>query len=334
MRILPFFIFLCLLFVLERSGDRLHAQDLYPQESAILAERSSTEQQPWTPLSGPRAALDDYFARKHRTPKHQRLFQGLGIDLSWMPGNGHSGLGMTRISLDATFGLPGPRLKSMNPSYFLLSPSFSYTSIDWKRGTPFPDNLYNAGLNVMWLQPINERWSFMAGVMPGWAGDGKASHDSVRCPAMFGFSWQPNRQWRVTFGAAYLDRSDTNFLPYGGLVWTPNDDFRVELTAPQARVAWASPSVTLIPPENRSWRYVGLGFGGGSWAVRSVNGRDDYAMYREFSLSLGTEWALRGEQVAVWEIAYVFGRRMEFDHHTQRTFKPNDSLHLRVKFQF
>ncbi len=309
------------------------AQQLYPQDS-VLAESSLTQQKPWTPLSSGRAMLEDYYAKKQRTPKHQRIFQGLGLDMSWIPANGSDGLGLTRFKLDASFGLPGPKLPSKPPSYFMVSTNFTFTSVNWKPDTPFPNTLYDAGLNLMWLQPINDRWSFMAGVMPGWSSDGKASKDSVRLPAMFGFSWQPNRQWRVSFGAAYLDRSDYSVIPYGGVIWTPSEDFRVELMAPQARIAWASPVVSLRGAENRTWRYIGLGFGGGSWAVRSVNDRDDFAMYREFSLSLGTEWALRGEQVAVWEIAYVFGRKMEFDHGTQRTVKPDDSVQLRMKFQF
>lgn len=267
------------------------------------------------------------------------IFQKFSVDLSWIPSGGSNGLGMTRFHTSATFALPGPKLRWSKPSFFLLTPSFGYTDVDWKRKSPFPDSLYNASLNIAWIQTLNERWSMMLLASPGWASDGKESEDSVRCPVTFGMTWTPNKRWKVVFGAAYLDRSDLSFMPYGGLVWTPNDDVKVELMAPQARLAWRSYSDGLLSQFDRKtaierWNYVGFGFGGGSWAVRSVDNQADFAMSREFSLLLGCERIKKGYYTCNLEIAYLFGRRMKFDHETQSTYKPDDSLLLRLKFAF
>ncbi|MCL2348733.1 MAG: DUF6268 family outer membrane beta-barrel protein [Planctomycetaceae bacterium] len=212
-----------------------------------------------------------------------------------------------------------------------MTPNFGYTSAQWDGPQKFPSSLYTAGLNVGWMKPVNERWTLMANVMPHWASDGQATQDAVRCPLMAGMTWTPNRQWKVMFGAIYLDRSDIAVLPFGGLVWTPNDDWRFELTAPQARI---SRRLNISTSEFQRWGYVGGGFGGGTWAVESVNHQSDVAMFREYSVVLGYECVKTNSYTWGAEIGYLFGRRMDFDRNTQSRFEPNDSLMLQAKFSY
>lgn len=272
---------------------------------------------------------------EYRPPVQQKPWQKLNLGVSWIPADGSGGLGMTRFNIDAVFPCATLRSSySTSPSYFLLTPKFEYTSVDWKRETSFPDSLYDVGLGMTWMKPINERWSFMASATPRWASDGKESDKSLRCSAMFGFNWTPNNRWKVILGAAYLDRDDDmNFIPYAGCVWTPNDDWRVEMTLPQARVAKRI-DIPLFNQMSENWGYAGLGFGGGNWAVRSQNGLADVATYKEYSFVLGTESISQYGNTFNLEVAYTFGREMEFDRRTQRDFKPDDSISLRAKFTF
>lgn len=265
----------------------------------------------------------------------RKPWQKLNLGLSWIPGDGSDGLGMTRFNIDATFPFAAPQTHSyLRSSYFMLTPKFEFTSVDWKRDTTFPDSLYDVGLGFSWFKPINDRWSFMAGATPRWSSDGKESSGSVRCSAMFGLNWTPNDRWKVLLGIAYLDRDDDlDFIPYAGFVWTPNDDWRIEMTLPQARVAKRLRTASCHEMSEK-WAYLGFRFGGGNWAIRSRDHRADMATYREYSFLLGYESVKRHRCTLNLEVAYTFGREMEFDKRTQPDFEPDDSVSLRARLTF
>lgn len=265
--------------------------------------------------------------------RHKGLFQGINLNFSWTPDSGNHGMELSEVKLGVAFGLPAPNIKPLVRSFFMISPNFTYTNIRWKGSDHFPDSLYGASLAVTWLKPINERWSIMLNVAPGYAGDGKASRDTTRCPVMFGATWTPNKKWKVLFGAIYTDRSDIPFLPLAGATYTPNEDWRFELTAPQPKIArrlsgWCNTN-------SERWMYVGGGFGGGTWAIESVGNKNDLAMLREYSLIFGYESTSK-TSVLKWnaEIAWLFGRKMKFDHHTQPDRTLDDSLSLRLRCSF
>lgn len=269
-----------------------------------------------------------------KTQTFQKPWQKLNLGLTWLPSDGNEGLGMTRLNFDVTFPFAVPQARrTLASSYFTVTPKFEYTDINWKRDTEFPDTLYDAGIGLTWVKPINERWSFMANATPRWASDGHESSNAARCSAMLGLNWTPNDRWKVLFGFAYLDREDDmNFLPYGGLIWTPNSDFRLELTAPRARIAKRlySPSLNL----SEQWAYLGFEIGGGCWAIRSQDHRADIATYREYSLLLGYEATESQCCTFNFEIAYTLGREIEFDKKTQCDFEPDDSISLRARLTF
>lgn len=278
-----------------------------------------------------------------RSNKKQGLVQKISFGASWTPEIGSDGMGLAEANVGVTFGLPGPDIGGYGKSFFLLTPKFTYTNVQWDNPA-FPSSLYNAGLNITWLKPCNEHWSIMLNAMPSYASDGNATSDAFRIPVMLGANWEPNQHWKVVFGVAYTDRGDYSVLPFGGVTYRPNDDWKFELLAPQARIAkrlhWGGASqwdsyMRSFTTQSEHWGYIGFGFGGGSWAVESVRKRSDLAMYREFSFVLGFE-SLRRNSPLVWsaELAYVFARKVEFDHHTQRDLKPDDSLAFRVKCSF
>lgn len=264
--------------------------------------------------------------------KKKGMLQKLTFGGSWVPSFGDGGMGLARFDTTASLGLPGPKFMAEYQSFFLVSPRFGYTYVDWNRNTEFPDSLYTAGLGLTMMQQISENKSLMFTVTPSYSSDGKASSDAFRCSATLGLNWTFNPRLQIILGVAYLDRDDVNIMPFGGLIWTPTPDWRIELIAPMARAAkridaWSDSSV-------KRWAYLGGGFEGGNWAVKSSGGRSDFAMYREFSFLIGLE--TERTEAATWnlELGYLFARRMEFDHDTQSTYKPDDSLVLRLKWSF
>ena len=258
------------------------------------------------------------------------MFQGASVAFSYLPGLGGHGLEMTQIRFGATFGLPAP----LENSYIILSPSFEPTFIRWDGWEPFPDTLYSASFNCTLIKRINERWGAMASVGPRWSSDGKETKDSVRCSLMGGMTWDKSRQWQFRFGVIYLNRDDNfNVLPFGGIVWTPNEDWKYDLMLPMLRVArrWHSFPATLSrASESSHWGYFGIGFGGGTWAFRSIGNQSDVANYSEFSVVIGLESKRMERNPWKAELGYVFGRSMKFENHTMRKFPIDDSIVFRI----
>ena len=258
------------------------------------------------------------------------MLQGATVATSYLPNLGSRGLGMTQIRVGATMGLPG-----IGKNCFLLvSPSFEPTFIDWDGPEPFPDTLYTASLGCTMIKQLNERWGVMLSAAPRWSSDGHETQDAFGCPVIGGFIWNRSPRLQIRFGVAYLDRNDDlNVLPFGGLVWQPNDDWKYELMVPQLRVMRRCHFFgSALPNESESkhWAYVGIGFGGGTWAFEGVANRADVARYKEYSLVLGFE-SERKERLS-WktEFGYVFGREMEFDNGTMRDFDIGDTIMFRL----
>jgi len=262
------------------------------------------------------------------------MFQGATFGFSYLPGLGNYGLEMTQVRVGASFGLPAP----IKNSFILLSPSFEPTFVKWDGPEPFPDTLYSASLGCMLIKKINDRWSAMASVGPRWCSDGRETQSAVRCSLMGGMTWTKSPQWQYRFGVIYSNRSDSfNVLPYAGLIWTPNEDWKYELMVPMLRVArkchyFQQNFQQILPRQNESthWCYAGIGFGGGTWAIESVNRQPDVANYTEFSVVVGLESERMKRTARKTEIGYVFGRSMNFEHDTMRQFHIGDSIVVRA----
>jgi hypothetical protein len=265
---------------------------------------------------------------KKRPPK----FWKIKSDVNYIPSGG-SGLGMTRCNLGASVMLPGLHLPCMNERSLVgIGTAFTYTAFDWKRDTVFPKQAYKAGFDFMLIQPFNKQWSFMGTAMPQWSSDGKTSSRSVNCSAMFGLRYKPNSRWELMFGAMYLgENSDIPVLPFGGLVYHPDENWQVDLMIPQVKV---SRRFCVDSRLREHWCYIGSGFNGGSWAVQSENGRDDVAMYQEFNVTGGYKVVRKNLYSCCLEAGYVFGRKMKFDKHTQSTCRPDGAFMLQAKFEF
>ena len=269
----------------------------------------------------------------NRINRKQSLLRAINVGGAWTPGADSDDLGLVEFKLGVACALPAPKFSPFTNSFFVLTPNFSYTNIHWNANEFFPSGLYNAGLSVMWMKPLNEHWSLMVNASPSYAGDGNADDETVRCPVIFGATWTPNAKWKVVFGVAYLDRSDIPAIPFGGFSYMPNKDWKFECMAPQPRIArrlaaWSGSSA-------ERWAYLGIGFGGGTWAIASIGNQTDLAQYREFSVLLGYEF-LSKVGLLKWnaETAFLFGREMQFKHHTQPNRQLGNSIALRLRASF
>ena len=183
-------------------------------------------------------------------------------------------------------------------------------------------------MGISWIKRASERTTYAVGLSPSVASDFQTSDNAFRLMghAMVTHQWQPNVQF--TFGAVYLDRNDLNVLPMAGMIWSPNDDLRIEIAAPRPRVArriWGSSD--LADPEE-VWLFLAGEFGGGTWAVERNPGFADELTIRDFRLVLGFESTSASGRSCQIETGYVFGRNLEYES-DEAEYEPGDALMLR-----
>ncbi|QDU92586.1 hypothetical protein Pla8534_03340 [Lignipirellula cremea] len=258
-----------------------------------------------------------------------RLLQKRTLTGTWLSGGGADGLGMTEASVSATTFIPFPVLGSP----ILVTPSFGVTQFDSPLGIDLPSEVYRASATLMWMKKSSDRVSYMVALSPGISSDLEATDQAFR---LFGFGlmtyqWTPTVQ--LTLGAAYTGRNDLPVLPNVGLIWTPTEDWRVEVTAPRPRVARRLHHLPWSDSGGEDWVYLAGELGGGTWAVRQPSGVDDLLTIRDFRLLLGYERKLASGCNGRIEVGYVFGREIEFEDDPTE-FAPSDTFMIRSGFSF
>lgn len=235
---------------------------------------------------------------------------------------GEQGLGVTSLDLRGT-------LKFARVPFLFVTPRGGWHFLDGPPTTDLPPRLYDLSVDTTIYLPLNERWTAQASLAPGFYTDGKATKDAFRMTgrALAFYRWSPELQ--LAGGFVYLGRKDVVALPAAGLVYTPTDDLKFDLMFPKPRAGYRYHHDL----ERERWVYCSGELGGGSWAVRRINGDDDVATYRDFQLLVGIEHKEPG--VINWQLegGYAFSRRVEYISKTGDTDLPSTAV-LRVVLSY
>lgn len=254
------------------------------------------------------------------------IFQKLDVLGTWLPAlDNDEGLGVSDLLARITFGFPFPTRQSP----LLLTPKFGVHYLDGPVAPDLPPRVFDAALEVRWMRRFGPRLMGIVAVEPGMYSDFDVdSADAFRIPgrALAIYDWSAATQ--LVLGVVYLDRSDTSLLPAAGLIWKPNDWWRVELIAPQPKIAHRLDGFQLDRGAE-TWVYLGGELGGGAWAIRRTSGIDDMVSVWDYRVLLGWENKVSGGINTRCEVGYVFGRVLEFGGGTP-DFEPNDTLMLRA----
>ncbi len=227
---------------------------------------------------------------------------GTSLVVSWTSGDGDA-LGMTDIDFRQTLVFP------RRPG-FMISPGTSVHFLAGPESVDLPETLYDNWLEFRWLKKFNDRWAMDLAVTPSLYTDYEnTSSDAFRMTGRAIAVWTRSPEWQIMMGAVYLDREDIVALPVAGAIWTPNDEYKVELTFPRPRVL-----KQLAPKgETKRWLYLGGEFGGGSWAIDRADGTPDVFTYSVWRMLVGYE-TQRGKNFKTrWEAGYVFNRKVEYE---------------------
>ena len=192
-----------------------------------------------------------------------------------------------------------------------LAMGFADTLMETPVGIDVPNQLYGLQAELRWLIPFRETWAVDLG-----AGGGEFSDASglgsrgfrMTGRAIFVKTVSDRLKWSV--GALYLGRQNLKAIPVAGLIYTPQDDVRIELLIPRSRIArrirWEG--------TREHWMYFGLElFGGNSWAIEQAGGVRDVVIYKDNRFIFGYETKAPGALAGRVEAGYVFGRKLSFE---------------------
>lgn len=264
---------------------------------------------------------DEVFtSRPKLSPAKDGILQTLAIQSTWIAGSGDN-IGMTEVSGSATLGFPAPSRESP----LLVTPGYGMFFLVGPDSIQAPPTLYQAYITTTWMSQLTPKWGTVLSVTPGVYSDfQRTDSDAFRVSGMAILSYKTTDRLQLLFGVVYLNRDDIPILPVAGLIWTPGDDYRLELTFPRPRYS----QLFSYGEGYEDWWYVTGEFGGGTWSVEHPLGANDNLTLTDYRLLLGMERKTDGGGKSFVEIGYVFGRRLEYEH-DPATLDMSDTILLR-----
>jgi hypothetical protein len=288
------------------------------------------------PPGQPRQEFEPPAGRKLPPGAKPGMLQQALYQVTELPKLDANGLGLTTLEKSITLGMPAPTIESP----LLVTPGFAGTLTNAPANADIPGELFEGYIQARWLKKIGERFGVDLAVSPGWYSDFKNDTSQALRITGHGFgAWEANEDLRVVAGLIYLDRYDVNFLPAGGLLWTPADDKRFELIFPRPRMAWrvAEREGTFRGRRVASshWLYVAGEFGGNQWAMQSTTGpnkgQNQIIIIRDYRLLAG--WERRPADLGLsWrlETGWVTGRTVQYYLTDQPWLNPSDTFLVRA----
>jgi hypothetical protein len=259
------------------------------------------------------------------------FFQRAIFNATWLPRTcGRSGFGQYDLEAKAIAALPCPTTDSP----LLITPGFAVHYLDGPARVDLPPRLYDCYTQFRWLSQVTPIIGLDFAVTPGWYSDFQQdSGKAFRMPAHGAAAWTLAPTTKLVLGVAYLARPDVDFIPVGGIIWTPNDDLKCEFLFPEPKIAQRILHEQFEGKEINTWAYVAGEFAGDAWAIRTEDGRDRQVVLRDCRVLFGIERKKIQGFGAKLEVGYVFGRRILYTGRYP-DFDPSDTIMLRGGVQY
>jgi hypothetical protein len=248
-------------------------------------------------------------------------FQKVVFNSTYLPGGSNSGLGIIDLDLSATFAFPIPS----QDRPLVITPGMEAHYFEGPNTPDIPPHVYDAWLKVRTLGKINECWGYDVAAIPGWHSDFDNNSGEAFRMTGYGFAaYTYSETLQIVLGVIYLNRTNLRMIPAAGIIWTPDENTRYELTAPRPTI-----SKRLFWDDCvEHWIYIAGELGGGTWAVEQ-NGVRDLMTYNDYRIILGWERKTAWGLSALAEVGYVFAREVSFDSGTP-DYNPNDTMMVRL----
>lgn len=238
--------------------------------------------------------------------------------LTWNSGNGDD-LGIT--DLDTRFTLFFPYVKG-----FMITPGYSAHMLNGPIKTDLPGTLYDNWVEFRWLKKWNDTWASDIAVSPSLYTDyDNLSSDAFRLTGRALALYTASPEWQWAFGAIYLGRDDIKAMPAVGAIWTPNEDYKVEVLFPRPRIMRKLSSDDSLT----RWAYIGGEFGGNTYAIERPGLVRDVVTYSALRMYVGYEVKrTKGFSPRV-ELGWTFNRSLEYESGIGDTDLPSTAM-LRI----
>lgn len=195
------------------------------------------------------------------------------------------------------------------PTRLALRLRFQQQFLDDDLAFDMPPELYRLETGLIALHQFNERWSLTALGTAGLHGDLDTMEDVYRFSAFAIADRKVNEKLTINFSFGYIDREEFSFVLAPGVDWRPNDDWRVLVRPPDARV---SRRLAGESGPYGTFAYASAGLSGGSYAVERADGSEDILTIRGFPLRLGLEKVYRNGRL-FGDAGWMFGRKVEYE---------------------
>lgn len=160
-----------------------------------------------------------------------------------------------------------------------LAMGFADTFMQTPVGFDVSNQLIGLQAELRWLIPLREKLAVDLGLGGGEFADLNSLGSRgfrVTGRAIVVKTVSDRLKWSAGF--LYLGRQNLKAMPIVGLIYTPEDDVRIELMIPRSRIArrisWVG--------TREHWMYFGMElFGGNSWAIEQAGGVQDVVIYKD-----------------------------------------------------
>ncbi len=215
---------------------------------------------------------------------------------------GSDGLGINTVSAGGTIEFsefPAIWLKPRAAAHFWDRPT----------GLDLPSQTYDGGLEIDFGLPLNDRWTIAGALIPSLFTDGKNTSDGAfRVPARVLAFYKATNALTFAGGVGYYARENVGIVPLVGLIYAPDDCYKLELMIPRPKISWRYSG----DRDNGRWLYLAGDFGGGSWAFQRNNGVNDVVSYSDLRGLLGIELVQKEGLNWYLEGGFVWSRKLEF----------------------
>ena len=327
---LSFILFVSLLAVPLAAQEVVRLPEVAPQDQRapvrLASHPDSSSQILQSPGEGDMLPAEPSPAEPHLPPGVRNgVFQRLLFDATWLAPGGANGLGINDIELQGIFALPCPTINSP----LVITPGFGVQYLQGPQNADLPPRLCDGYVDFRWLSQVTPTLGLDLAVTPGIFSDFEQDSDKAfRMPGHAAAAWTWNETTKLVAGAAYLDRFDIEWIPIGGIVWTPNEDWQFDLIFPHPRISCRNYWGGNLGERMQDWLYLAAEFTGDAWAIRRSDGRDEQVVLSDYRIVLGMERKVLGGVSSRCEIGYVFGRKIEYRSETP-DFHPTDTVMLR-----
>ncbi len=237
------------------------------------------------------------------------VFQKLLFDATWLAPGGAGGMGDNDLELQGIFALPCPTIQSP----LVITPGYGVQYLQGPATTDLPPRLQDGYVDFRWLAQATPQLGIDLSITPGVFSDfEQSSGKAFRLTGHGAAAWTWNETTKLVLGAAYLDRPDVEMIPIGGVIWTPNDDWKFDLVFPHPKISCRNYWGGNFGDKVQDWLYIAGEFTGDAWAIRHSDGSDDLVVLSDYRLILGMERKILGGVSSRFEIGYVFGRRIRY----------------------